>query len=99
MNLVGTVIVSLFTKKPEQNVEEELNIVKEEQKSISKVLVVSMTENTSKALELESKGKLEKDYDADLLIINKDNFKLNEVFMKGRQMMSNGAVVVKGTFE
>lgn len=58
-----------------------------------------VTTNTSKALELESKGKLEKDYDADLLIINKDNFKLNEVFMKGRQMMSNGAVVVKGTFE
>ena len=44
-------------------------------------------------------NELEKDYDADLLIINKDNFKLNEVFMKGRQMMSNGAVVVKGTFE
>ena len=58
-----------------------------------------VTTNTSQALELESKGKIEKDYDADLLIINKDTFKLNEVFMKGRQMMSNGAVVVKGTFE
>src|SRR5699024_9328551 len=29
VNLVVTVIVSLFTKKPEQNVEEELNIVKD----------------------------------------------------------------------
>ena len=29
VNLVVTVVVSLFTKKPEQNVEEELNIVKE----------------------------------------------------------------------
>nr|WP_068131194.1 beta-aspartyl-peptidase [Nosocomiicoccus ampullae] len=66
--------------------------------SLEEVLCL-VTTNTSRALELEHKGKITKDYDADILIIDRDTFKLTEVFMKGRQMMSRGAVIVKGTFE
>ena len=66
--------------------------------SLEEVLCL-VTTNTSRALELEHKGNIAKDYDADILIIDRDTFKLTEVFMKGRQMMSRGAVIVKGTFE
>jgi beta-aspartyl-dipeptidase (metallo-type) len=44
------------------------------------------------------KGSLEEGKDADLLILNPD-FKIQTVMAKGRLMIHEGKVLVKGTFE
>ena len=58
-----------------------------------------VTSNTATALELKHKGRLEKGHDADILILNKEDLAIKHVFAKGKQMVNDGEVVVKGTFE
>ncbi|OIJ15610.1 beta-aspartyl-peptidase [Anaerobacillus arseniciselenatis] len=58
-----------------------------------------VTSNTATALELKQKGRLEKGHDADILILNKEDLAIKHVFAKGKQMVNDGEVVVKGTFE
>lgn len=57
-----------------------------------------MTTTIANALGLKGKGRVEVGADADLLIFGKE-LSLEEVFMKGRQVMAAGRVVVKGAFE
>ncbi len=49
-------------------------------------------------LGLPAKGRIEKDYDADIMALNPD-FTLRTLVARGRVMMRDGAVLVKGTFE
>ena len=57
-----------------------------------------VTENPAKNLGLKNKGKIELGYDADICIFNK-NFKLTEIFCKGKLMMNNSELLIKNTFE
>ena len=57
-----------------------------------------MTKTIAGALSLEGKGRVEVGADADLLFLSKD-YALTDVFMKGRQCMKKGEVIVKGAFE
>lgn len=57
------------------------------------------TNNVSKSLNLyPSKGSISKNIDADLLIVDKD-INLVSVIAKGRLMLDNGEILVKGTYE
>ncbi len=49
-------------------------------------------------LGLPRKGKVEKGYDADIMVLNPD-YTLRSLIARGRVMMRDGAVLVKGTFE
>ena len=57
-----------------------------------------ITTNPARNLGLKHKGKIEVGFDADLCCFTKD-LKLTDVFAKGRHMMDNGTVIVKGNFE
>lgn len=58
-----------------------------------------VTVNPAKALKLESKGSLEVGKDADIILLDAENYTLNTVVAKGTIMMENEKVIVKGTFE
>ncbi|MBP5211526.1 MAG: amidohydrolase family protein, partial [Pyramidobacter sp.] len=49
-------------------------------------------------LGLPAKGRIEKGYDADIMVLDGD-YKLRTLVARGRVMMRDGAVLVKGTFE
>ncbi|SFB43591.1 beta-aspartyl-peptidase [Clostridium frigidicarnis] len=58
-----------------------------------------ITSNPARALKLNSKGKIEKGMDADVVIIDKDQFKIANVIVEGREALSEGNLLIKGTFE
>ncbi len=58
-----------------------------------------ITLNTSTALRLESKGRIQEGLDADLLVLDKESLSIQHVFAKGQHMLKEKEVIVKGTFE
>ena len=81
----------------------ELNILKEEAKSISKVLVVSMTDDISRALEVATKIR-EEEINTDVYLENKkikakfkyaDKLKIPYVAVIGEEEEKNGTVSLK----
>lgn len=74
------------------------DMIIEEGIDISDALKV-ITSNVAKALSIYPvKGSIRDGSDADIIIIN-ENLYIDMVLAKGRKMMENGEVVVKGTFE
>jgi beta-aspartyl-dipeptidase (metallo-type) len=72
--------------------------VKAELISLEKALPF-FTTNVARALGLDrSKGRIAKDMDADMLILDGD-FNLDYVIARGQIMMKEGQLVVKGTYE
>lgn len=65
---------------------------------IEKALMV-VTENVANILKLSKKGKIECGNDADLVFINKETLDIDTVISKGKVMMRNKKVIIKGTFE
>lgn len=66
--------------------------------SIENALKV-VTSNTAKNLKLNNKGSLAEGKAADIVIANKNNLNVEYVLAKGTIMMSEGILIVKGTFE
>lgn len=62
------------------------------------VAVNTASLNVAKALKLQGKGLLTEGYDADIVAFDKDMC-IKHVWAKGRHMVHNGEVLVKGTFE
>lgn len=58
-----------------------------------------VTSNTAEALKLDGKGVIQEGSDADLLVLSKGTFEIEHVFAKGKHMIENGNLLVKGTFE
>ncbi len=58
-----------------------------------------VTSNTAEALKLNNKGGIQEGKDADVLILDKETLALEHVFAKGRHMLENKKLLVKGTFE
>lgn len=75
-----------------------IETIKNEDLTIEEVLCLT-TSNTATALKLENKGTIEVGKDADLLVISKDNYEIQHVFSKGKHMIEEGELLVKGTFE
>lgn len=60
--------------------------------------LLPFTRNVAEFLGLEHKGRIAPRCDADFLVLT-DDLKIREVWAKGRQMVREGVVCVKGTFE
>lgn len=58
-----------------------------------------VTSNIADYLKLKNKGYIEKDRDADIVILDKQNLDVLDVFCKGKQLVKEGKVLKKGTFE
>ncbi|GEN85910.1 beta-aspartyl-peptidase [Oceanobacillus sojae] len=72
--------------------------VKNQALSIEEILPL-VTSNTAEALKLNNKGGIQEGKDADVLILDKETLALEHVFAKGRHMLENKKLLVKGTFE
>ncbi len=58
-----------------------------------------ITSNPANNYMLKSKGSIETEKDADIVLLNKDDLKINTVIARGKVMYQNGEVKIKGTFE
>ena len=58
-----------------------------------------ITSNVAANLKLYNKGVVQEGKDADLVIVNKNDLNIVTVIAKGVEMVSEGQVLVKGTFE
>ena len=66
---------------------------------IPKSEIISLvTKNVSKVLGLKHKGEIKKHKDADIILVDKQNFDIKYVFSKGIKMVENGKVLIKETF-
>lgn len=73
-------------------------LIKDKKVSIEKAISM-VTTNVAKAIELyPAKGCIKEDSDADLLILDKD-INIETVIAKGKVLMANKVVLVKGTYE
>lgn len=81
----------------DQNMAEVIKLIKTGKVSIEDALKLT-TLNPAKNLGLAKKGKIEIGCDADICLFNKD-FELLDVFARGRQMMHQKNILVKGNFE
>lgn len=91
--LVGLGVASTYTLY-----EQFVSTVLEYDFSLEEVIPI-VTSNTATALELKHKGRIQQGNDADLLLLNKKDLSISHVIAKGKQMVKNGEVIVKGTFE
>jgi beta-aspartyl-dipeptidase (metallo-type) len=58
-----------------------------------------ITSNVADNLKLSSKGRVKEGNDADLVIVDKNTLIIEGVIAKGKKLMMNGELLVKGTFE
>jgi len=62
-------------------------------------VIRAVTSNPAKALKLKNKGRIQKDMDADLCLLDESTLDIDTVIAKGRIMVQNKQPVVFGTFE
>ncbi|MYL59571.1 beta-aspartyl-peptidase [Virgibacillus halodenitrificans] len=96
-NEVGE-LIGFGVASPSTLFEQLKAVVKGDELSLEEIVPL-LTSNTAAALRLNEKGIIEQHADADLIVINKQTFDLEHVIAKGRLMMRDKKVVVKGTFE
>lgn len=58
-----------------------------------------ITSNVAEILKLKDKGIIESGKDADLVMVDENSLEIDMVFAKGKKMMDNGKIIVKGIFE
>ncbi len=58
-----------------------------------------ITENPAKIYGLKGKGKIDVDFDADLVLVDKGDLTIDTVLAKGKILMKNKDILVKGVFE
>jgi beta-aspartyl-dipeptidase (metallo-type) len=91
-NIIGLAAASLSSMYYELK-----DMVYEENIPLAVALSI-ITSNVSDNLKLYGKGRIIEGNDADITMLD-SNFNIKHVFAKGRVMVENGDVVVKGTFE
>jgi beta-aspartyl-dipeptidase (metallo-type) len=78
--------------------EQFIACVRQQESTIEEVLSI-ITKNPAEALQLEKKGRIAIDMDADILVMNREDFSIVHAFAKGNHMLRDREVIVKGTFE
>lgn len=63
------------------------------------IALMTITSNPASLFKLRGKGIIAEGYDADIVLVDADTFEIDTVLAKGRLMMKNKALVVKGMFE
>lgn len=58
-----------------------------------------ITSNVADHLNLKCKGRIMEDADADIVMLTKVELNIDSVISKGKEVMRNGKLIVKGTFE
>lgn len=58
-----------------------------------------ITSNPAKILKFENKGTIDYGKDADFVMVDENSLDIDMVLAKGKKMMENGEVIVKGIFE
>jgi beta-aspartyl-dipeptidase (metallo-type) len=58
-----------------------------------------ITSNVAELLNFKEKGTIDCGKDADLVMVDENSLEIDMVFAKGKKMMENGKVIVKGFFE
>ena len=81
----------------EKNLEEVINLIKHGKVPIEEAFKL-ITRNPASNLGLKNKGKIAVGCDADFCAFDED-FKLLDVFARGKQMMQDSKIIVKGNFE
>jgi len=61
--------------------------------------ITAITAAPAAVLGLKHKGHITAGLDADLVLLQKSDLTIRDVFAKGRQLVKNGQAIVKGTFE
>jgi beta-aspartyl-dipeptidase (metallo-type) len=61
--------------------------------------IKTITSNPAAILKLKGKGRVQKNYDADLCLLDKSTLEINTVIAKGKVMLQNKEIKVFGTFE
>lgn len=92
-NLLGLGVASTRTL-----FDQVVETIKDDRLSLEETLRL-VTDNTAKALKLENKGTIEVDKDADLLVLDPEDYQIQHVFAKGQHMLEDGEILVRGTFE
>ncbi|QCX32536.1 beta-aspartyl-peptidase [Caloramator sp. E03] len=58
-----------------------------------------ITSNPAFLLKLKNKGRIEKGFDADIVLVDKETLDIDTVIAKGQVMMQNKELKIRGTFE
>lgn len=90
-------LIGLIAASPKSLYESMRTIVLQGILPLSEALRM-ITTNPAASLKLPRKGKVNEGYDADLVVLDKE-LKIRHVFAKGRCMVRDYQVVVKGVFE
>lgn len=61
--------------------------------------VMTITSNPAAIYKLRGKGSIIEGFDADIVLVDSDTFDIETVIAKGRIMVMNKAVMIRGTFE
>ncbi|MFC3152244.1 beta-aspartyl-peptidase [Litoribrevibacter euphylliae] len=78
--------------------DEVRDAVSDHEVPLEKALTV-VTQTPAEILKLPRKGRIEKEADADVLLLDAATLELDTVFAKGQKMMANGVLLKKGLFE
>ena len=63
------------------------------------IAIRGITSNPAKILKLKGKGRIEKNYYADLCLLDEESLDIHTVIAKGKLMVENKKAVVVGRFE
>jgi beta-aspartyl-dipeptidase (metallo-type) len=61
--------------------------------------LMTVTSNVADNLKLQHKGRIDSGKDADIVMVSKDTLEITHVFAMGKEMIVDGKLLVKGTFE
>lgn len=61
--------------------------------------ITAITAAPAAVLGLKHKGHIAAGMDADLVLLNKNDLTIRDVFAKGQRLVQNGKAIIKGTFE
>jgi len=61
--------------------------------------IKTITSNVADHLKLKRKGRLSQGKEADIVVLKKDDLKIEQVFAKGQHVVKNGNPTMSGTFE